>query len=224
MTKFCPECGTKQRDDNNHYCPNCGFDFSSLERDSNLNLVDSDNDKILDLDNSSVDVPIEPLDKEDSKFAAEAKSSVASSDSSASSSSAKSPISSIDSSTSSSSAPRSSTKKPSTSSVKVSSSSTKRTKNYSSNSSKNDLLSNLSFNKCFLAFAVLLIIMVIGGMILDATVTEPYSDDGLTSFMYESNNYNLDSFIEDYNSYDDSDSESDYLSYAAYDVSTILKN
>ena len=220
MTKFCPECGTKQRDDNNHYCPNCGFDFSSLEKDSNLNWAGSEKD--LNLDNSSVDVPIEPLDKEDSKFAADAKSSVASSDSSASSSSKVSASSSAKSPTSSSS-PRSSTKKPSTSSAKVSSSSTKRTKNYSSNSSKNDLLSNLSFNKCFLAFAVLLIIMVIGGMILEATETEPYSDDGLTSFMYESNNYDLNSFLEDSNNYYD-DSDSDYLSYGYDDISTILNN
>ena len=207
MTKFCPECGTKQRDDNNKYCSNCGFDFSSLENDSNLNLSDS----IKEEDNSSVDIPIAPLEgMEDSKFDTDAKSSVASSDSSASSSSKVSE---------SSSAPRSSTKKPSTT-AKVSSSTTTRTKNYSS---KNDLLSNLTFNKCFLAFAVLLIIMVIIGMISDATETEPYSDDGLTSFMYESNNYNLNSFLEDY-SYDDSDYDSDYLSNDNYDVSTILNN
>ena len=219
MTKFCPECGTKQRDDNNHYCPNCGFDFSRLEKDSSLNLADSKKDD----DNSSVDVPISPLEgSEDSKFGTDAKSNVDSRDSASSSnkvsasSSAKSP--------NSSSSPRSSTKKPASSSAKVSSSSTKRTKNYSSKSYNNGFLSNLSFNKCFLAFAVLLIILVIIGMISDATETEPYSDDGLTSFMYESNNYNLNSFLDDYNSYDDSDYDSDYLSYANYDVSTILKN
>ena len=211
MTKFCPECGTKQRDDNNRYCSNCGFDFSSIEKDINLNRSDSINEE----DNSSVDVPIAPLEgSEDSKFNSGANSSVVSSDSSASSSSKVS--------SSSSKVSYSSSKVSSSSSAKVSSSSTKRTKNYSSKSSKNDFLSNLSFNKCFLAFAVLLIIMVIIGMISDATEKEPYSDDGLTSFMYESNNYNLDSFIEDYNSYDDSDDEYDYLSYAAYDVSTIL--
>ena len=216
MTKFCPECGTKQRDDNNKYCSNCGFDFSSIENDSNLNLSDSINEE----DNSSVDVPIAPLESsDDSKFDTDAKSSVASRDSSASNSSEVSASPSAKS-TNSSSAPRSSTKKPSTT-AKVSSSSTTRTKNYSS---KNDLFSNLTFNKCFLAFAILLIIMVIIGMISDATETEPYSDDGLTSFMYESNNYNLNSFLDDYNSYDDSDYDSDYLSYAAYDVSTILKN
>lgn len=212
MTKFCPECGTKQRDDNNHYCPNCGFDFSRLETDSNLNLADSKKDD----DNSSVDVPISSLEgSEDSKFDTDAKSNVDSNDSSVSSSNNKL--------SSGSSVPRSSTKKPSTT-AKVSSSSTKRTKNYSSKSYNNDFLSNLSFNKCFLAFAVLLIILFVIGMISDATETEPYSDDGLTSFMYESDNYNLDSFIEDYNSYDDSDYDSDYLSYANYGVSTILKN
>lgn len=211
MTKFCPECGTKQRDDNNHYCPNCGFDFSRLEKDSNLKLADSKKDD----GNSSVDVPISSLEgSEDSKFDTDAKSNVDSNDSSVSSSNNKL--------SSGSSVPRSSTKKPSTT-AKVSSSSTKRTKNYSSKSYNNDFLSNLSFNKCFLAFAVLLIILFVIGMISDATETEPYSDDGLTSFMYESDNYNLDSFIEDYNSYDDSDYDSGYLSYANYGVSTILK-
>ena len=220
MTKFCPECGFKQHDENNHFCSNCGFDFSNLEKDSNLNLVDFKKEE----DNSSVDVPIAPLEgSEDSKFDTDAKSSVASSNSSASSSSKVSASSSAKSPNSSSS-PRSSTKNPASSSAKVSSSSTKRTKNYSSKSYNNDFLSNLSFNKCFLAFAVLLIILVIIGMISDATETEPYSDDGLTSFMYESNNYNLNSFLDDYNSYDDSDYDSDYLSYANYHVSTILKN
>ena len=27
MTKFCPECGFKQKDENNHFCSNCGFDL-----------------------------------------------------------------------------------------------------------------------------------------------------------------------------------------------------
>ena len=31
MTKFCPECGTQQCDDNVKYCSNCGFDFSKIE-------------------------------------------------------------------------------------------------------------------------------------------------------------------------------------------------
>ena len=60
-------------------------------------------------------------------------------------------------------------------------------------------------------------------MILEATETEPYSDDGLTSFMYESNNYDLNSFLEDSNNYYD-DSNSNYLSYGYADISTILNN
>ena len=159
MTKFCPECGAKQRYDNNRYCPNCGFDLSGLEEDSNLNSSGLEKDSNLNLSDSST------------------KSS--------------------------------------------SDSSTKRTKNYHSYSSKNDLFSNLSFNKCFLAFAILLILLTIGGMLLQAD-TEPYSDHGLTSFMDKSDGYDFDSFLEDYNNYDDSDYDSDYLSYAAYDVSTIL--
>ena len=98
-------------------------------------------------------------------------------------------------------------------------SSAKTTKTYTSKSSNNDFLSNLSFNKCFLAFAVLLIIMVIGGMIIQVTDTEPYSEHGLTSFMDRSNSYGLSDFIEDSNNnYDDSndyydDYDNDYLSY-----------
>ena len=49
MTKFCPECGFKQKDENNHFCSNCGYDFSKLEssdKDSNSP------------DNSSINVPI----------------------------------------------------------------------------------------------------------------------------------------------------------------------
>ena len=33
MTKFCPECGFKQKDENNHFCSNCGYDFSKLENE-----------------------------------------------------------------------------------------------------------------------------------------------------------------------------------------------
>ena len=49
-------------------------------------------------------------------------------------------------------------------------------------------------------------------MISQVTQTEPYSDDGLTSFMERSSSYGLSDFIEDSNNnYDYSDS--DYLSY-----------
>ena len=49
-------------------------------------------------------------------------------------------------------------------------------------------------------------------MIGQASQREPYSDDGLTSFMESSSSYGLSDFIEDSNNnYDDSDS--DYLSY-----------
>ena len=216
MTKFCPECGTKQRDDNNKYCSNCGFDFSRLEKETILNSSEED----LNMDDSSVDVPIVPLGSEDSKFDTESKSTVAdssiSSTESSSSSSAESKPSSVIT-------PRSSTKKPAGSSAKVSSSSsTKRTRNYSSKSSNNDFLSYLTFNKCFLAFAILIIVLVTIGMIGQLTETEPYSDDGLTSFMYESYGYVLYPFLEYYNNFDAFDF--DYLCNADYDVYTILNN
>ena len=78
------------------------------------------------------------------------------------------------------------------------------------NNSSNGFLSNLTFNKCFLAFALLLIIMVIGGMLVQTT-QEPYSENGLTSFMDSSGHNDL-SDIWDESSYDNDDSE-DYLSF-----------
>ena len=55
-------------------------------------------------------------------------------------------------------------------------------------------------------------------MLSQATQTEPYSDDGLTSFMERSSSYGLSDFIEDSNN-DYDDSSSDYLSYSGHDDS-----
>lgn len=38
MTKFCPECGTKQHTDDTRFCSNCGFDFSKLEEDEKITV------------------------------------------------------------------------------------------------------------------------------------------------------------------------------------------
>ena len=188
MAKFCPECGFEQHNDDNRYCSNCGFDFSKVE-----NNIKSEGD-----DNSSVIVHIDSDEGPVSKPADSTNSKVISPSSTASSTA-------------------STTKVSSTSGTKSSAgSSAKTTKTYTSKSSNNDFLSNLSFNKCFLAFAVLLIIMVIGGMIIQVTDTEPYSEHGLTSFMDRSNSYGLSDFIEDSNNnYDDYDY--DYLSYGEDD-------
>ena len=196
MAKFCPECGFEQHNDDNRYCSNCGFDFSKLE-----NNIKSEGD-----DNSSVIVHIDsdegpvskPVNSTDSKVISP--SSVASSTASTANNS-------------------------STNNTKTSAgSSAKTTKTYTSKSSNNDFLSKLTFNKCFLAFAVLLIIMVIGGMIIQVTDTEPYSEHGLTSFMDRSNSYGLSDFIEDSNNnYDDYDY--DYLSYGEDDnYSNLVEN
>ena len=150
MTKFCPECGFKQKDENNHFCSNCGYDFSKLEssdKDSNSP------------DNSSINVPI----NSDSKGSPD--SSPVSSD--LDSSSVFGPISSSSDNSSSVSKPR-------TSVSKISHNSNNQRKSNSSNKSRinnssNGFLSNLTFNKCFLAFALLLIIMVIGGMLVQTT-------------------------------------------------------
>ena len=186
MAKFCPECGFEQHNDNNRYCSNCGFDFSKVEN----NIKSED-------DNSSVIVPINSDDGPVSKPAGATDSKVIKSTSTASST-----ASSANGSTGSSA---SSTAKGS------SVSSAKTTKTSTSKSSNNDFLSNLTFNKCFLAFAVLLIIFFIIGMFAQLD-PEPSSDHGLTSFMERSDSYVLSDFIDDSNNYYD-DSDYNYLSY-----------
>ena len=182
MTKFCPECGFEQHNDNNRYCSNCGFDFSKLESDI----------KSQESDNSSVVVPISSDDSPVSK--------------------PKVPDSST--STSTKSPDGSSPKK----TISSAGSSAKTAKPNRPKSTNNDFLSNLTFNKCFLAFAVLLILLAVIGMLSQATQTEPYSDDGLTSFMERSSSYGLSDFIEDSNNgYDDPSYE--YLSYRGHDDS-----
>ena len=210
MAKFCPECGFKQHNDNNRYCSNCGFDFSKVE--SNIKSEESDNSSITVPITSDDEVVSKPAKSTDSKTIGSS-SSVSSSDSGvkSSSSSVSSSDSGVISSSSSVSSTGSSAKSSSTSSAKT-------TKTYTSKSSNNGFLSNLSFNKCFLAFAVLMIILVILGMIAQ-TDKEPYSDDGLTSFMESSSSYGLSDFIEDSNNYYD-DYDSDYLSYGGHDDSS----
>ena len=177
------------------FCPECGFEQHNENNRycSNCGFDFSkmeSNIKSDDSDNSSITVPI----TSDVEIVSNS-------------------VEFTDSKTISSSSSVSSTDSATVSSAKSSSSSSKTTKTYTSKSSNNGFLSNLSFNKCFLAFAVLLIILVLIGMISQATQTEPYSDKGLTSFMESSSSYGLSDFIEDSNNNYDDDSDSDYLSY-----------
>ena len=192
MTKFCPECGFKQKDENNRYCSNCGFDFSVLEND--MGSISSDG--------SSVSVPI-------SSDSGSSSSKSVSSDSKNSSKSDNHEISSSNNmnKTVSNSTNKSKIVSNSTNKSKTSSDSTIKAKNVNYS---NGFLSKLSFNKCFLAFALLLVIMVIGGMLVQTT-QEPYSDDGLTSFVESSNHYDMSSFLDDSDS--ENDDSYDYLSY-----------
>ena len=238
MAKFCPECGFKQHNDNNRYCSNCGFDFSKVE--SNIKSEESDNSSITVPITSDDEVVSKPAKSTDSKTIGSSSSvsssdsgvissssSVSSSDSgvisssssvSSSDSGVKSSSSSVSSSDSGVISSSSSVSSTGSSAKSSSTSSAKTTKTYTSKSSNNGFLSNLSFNKCFLAFAVLMIILVILGMIAQ-TDKEPYSDDGLTSFMERSSSYGLSDFIEDSNNYYD-DYDSDYLSYGGHDDSS----
>ncbi len=172
MTKFCPECGTQQRDDNVKFCSNCGFDFSKIEN------------------------------KEDSKGIGQESIKIDISGSDDSNKSSPSSVQSSGVNSSNKSSPKVSTAR--TGDSKKSSSSGQINKNTSSDG----LLSNLSFNKCFFAFAALLIFLTIFGMILQVTETEPSSDYGLTSFMESSGDYSIDNSYY----YEDSDYNSNYLS------------
>ena len=222
MTKFCPECGFKQHDENNRFCSNCGFDFSGLEENIDSKVSDD----------SSVNVPI----TSDSDDSGSSGSGVVSSGSSgsgvvSSGSSGSGVVSSGSSGSgvvSSGSSGSGVVSSGSSGSAKVSSSSTGSPRSATKSNSKpkyktktvnnlDGLFSNLSFNKCFLAFAVLLIILVIIGM-LSQTTQEPYSDKGLTSFMESSDHYGLYDFLEDTSS---DDYYYDYLSYGGDGESSI---
>ena len=183
MAKFCPECGFEQHNDDNRYCSNCGFDFSKVE--NNIKSEGDDNSSVIVHIDSDEDPVSKPADAKDSK---------------------------VIKSTSTASSTASNAKGSSTPSTKSSSvSSAKTTKTHTSKSSNNDFLSNLTFNKCFLAFAVLLIIFFIIGMFAQLD-PEPSSDHGLTSFMESSNSYSYSDFMDDSNNYYD-DSDYNYLSY-----------
>ena len=195
MAKFCPECGFEQHNDSNRYCSNCGFDFSKVE--NNIKSEGYDNSSVIVHIDSDEDPVSKPADAKDSK---------------------------VIKSTSTASSTASNAKGSSTPSTKSSSvSSAKTTKTHTSKSSNNDFLSNLTFNKCFLAFAVLLIIFFIIGMFAQLD-PEPSSDHGLTSFMERSNSYSYSDFIEDSNNYYD-DSDYDYLNYGEdNDYANLVEN
>lgn len=211
MPRFCPECGTKQHNDNNHFCSNCGFDFSKIENDQNNSNLDNSDD-------SFISVPISSDDDGSSSSGLEESDSKDSSSSKPNSKSTFTISNDHITPTSTNETKTSSTNNEpitpsSTSRVKTSSSSsrvkTSGTTNRTKKNNSKGFLSDLSFNKCFFAFAALLIILSIIGMLAESTQTEPYSDDGLTSFMESSSSYDLSSFLDD-TSYDDS---YDYVSY-----------
>ena len=195
MAKFCPECGFEQHNDSNRYCSNCGFDFSKVE--NNIKSEGDDNSSVIVHIDSDEDPVSKPADAKDSK---------------------------VIKSTSTASSTASNAKGSSTPSTKSSAgSSAKTTKTHTSKSSNNDFLSNLTFNKCFLAFAVLLIIFFIIGMFAQLD-PEPSSDHGLTSFMESSNSYSYSDFMDDSNNYYD-DSDYDYLNYGEdNDYANLVEN
>ena len=185
MTKFCPECGTKQRDDNTHFCSNCGFDFSQI-------------------DNRNADSIIVPIDSNEGSTVSKPNAFDNSSQNNSSVSKANRPNSQAYSNVNN----------------QNNSSSTNRTSYSNSRNNANNgsdgFLSNLSFNKCFLAFAILFILLFLIGFIGNATQTEPTSDNGLTSFMDSSGNYVMSSIMEELNDNRSSNDDSIY-NYLSYD-------
>ena len=210
MTKFCPNCGYKQHDDDNKFCSQCGYEFpdfivneqsDSIDNKNNeLDPVINNNDESSTIDNNNDEFSTlsneneESTTKNDEGIKIILKNETSENKNNASNSSK----------TENSGAGSSNT----------------RTKVKTAPPKSNDFLSNLTFNRCFAAFAILLILLVIIGMIGEATQTEPYSDKGLSSFLEESNSGtymdgygNIDS-LEDFMDYSDSQKDdSDYLSY-----------
>ena len=178
MTKFCPECGTQQREDNVKFCSNCGFDFSKIENNNESQGISPETIKI----------------------------DISGSDDSNPKKSSPSSVQSTGVNDSKKSSPQVSTARTNDSKKSTSSSQINKTNN-------SDLLSNLSFNKCLIAFAVLMALLMIIGMIGEATETQPSSDRGLTSFMDSSGAYDSNAYIDSSYYYDDSDSNSNYLRY-----------
>ena len=178
MTKFCPECGTQQREDNVKFCSNCGFDFSKIENNNDSQGISPETIKI----------------------------DISGSDDSNPKKSSPSSVQSTGVNDSKKSSPQVSTARTDDSKKSTSSSQINKTNN-------SDLLSNLSFNKCLIAFAVLMALLMIIGMIGEATETQPSSDRGLTSFMDSSGAYDSNAYIDSSYYYDDSDSNSNYLRY-----------
>ena len=203
MTKFCPECGAEQHSDNNRFCSNCGFDFSKITGNQNNNDFSS---------SDSINIPIT---ESDVSVTTETKKETVSTSGN------------ITNSSNSTSSSTNNTTYGSTNNTK--SSSTNKTKStqtvYTGNNKSNldGILSNLSFNKCFAAFAIILILLLIIGM-LSSVNREPYSDDGITSFM-ENSHQNVPSYLEDSSSgsglpsfLDDSDSDEDSYDYLGYNI------
>ena len=230
MTKFCPECGTKQKSDNNHFCSNCGFDFSRLEEKINIPIESNDSDSIgsdsigsVSNDSDSIGSgSVGSVSNDSGSIHSDSKESDSLNSRNISpnnSSIAAGPISSskqdISSRTSSNNSAHS------VGGINSKSNSSPSVGGINSKRNSNGILSNLSFNKCFLAFAVILIILFIIG-IIGSINQEPYSDNGLTSFMEYSDDYNMNSFLEDTSS-DDSDYTIDGLnSISIYDKNKFL--
>ena len=183
MTKFCPNCGYEQHNDDNKFCSNCGYEFPDFIVNEQSDSIDNDNGESTTIKN---DDGVKIILKNETSENKNQKSN------------------------------GSKTKN------NGSTSTNSRTRNKTNAPRSNDFLSNLTFNRCFAAFAILIILLLIIGMISEATRTEPYSDKGLTSFLEESHpgtyvdGYGYIDSVEDFLEYSDSqkdDSDYDYLSY-----------
>lgn len=209
MTKFCPECGFKQHSDNNRYCSNCGFDFSKIG--NNIGSTNSDNSRVnVPISDGSVSKPVDSVSNGSISPKSTSSFSKNHSNSNNEAKANHNLSSKVDKNTFSKADKNTSSKAGKNTSAKTKANNNSTNKIYKTKTNSDSLLSNLTFNKCFLAFAVLMVILLIAGMLSQAT-QGPYSDGGITSFMERSDYYDLNDFLEETN-YSNDDSY-DYLKY-----------
>ena len=211
MTKFCPNCGYEQHNDDNRFCSQCGYEFPDFIVNEQSDSIDNKNNELDSvINNNDESSTIDNNNDEFSTLSNENEESTTKNDDG---------IKIILKNETSENKNNDSINSKTKNSGVASSNSKSKVKTVTPKS--NDFLSNLTFNRCFAAFAILIIILAVIGMISEATQTEPYSDKGLSSFLEESNSGtyvdgygNIDS-LEDFLDYSDNqkdDSDYDYLS------------
>ena len=222
MTKFCPNCGYEQHNDDNKFCSNCGYEFPDFIVNEQSDSIDNENKESDPIINNNDEFNTITNGNDESSTITDGNDEFSTLSNDGESTTIKNDDGIkiiLKNETSENKNQKSNTSKTRNNG---STSTNSRTRNKTNAPRSNDFLSNLTFNRCFAAFAILIILLLIIGMISEATRTEPYSDKGLTSFLEESHpgtyvdGYGYIDSVEDFLEYSDSqkdDSDYDYLSY-----------